>query len=53
MAAMQILKSWMNEEVAPEENEINREFFTDFKEIIERERRPGDKLFSENDIFSG
>jgi hypothetical protein len=47
MAAMQILKSWMNEEVTPEQNKINREFFADFKEIIDRERRPGCKLFSE------
>jgi hypothetical protein len=47
MAAMQILKSWMNEEVTPEQNEINHEFFADFKEIIDRERRPGCKLFSE------
>jgi hypothetical protein len=47
LAAMQILKSWMNEEVTPEQNEINLEFFADFKEIIDRERRPGCKLFSE------
>jgi hypothetical protein len=47
MAAMQILESWINEEVTPEQNEINREFFADFKEIIDRERKPGCKLFSE------
>lgn len=47
IAAMQILESWMNEEVTPEQNEINREFFNDFKEIIVRERNPGCKLFSE------
>jgi hypothetical protein len=27
IAAMQILESWINEEVTPEQNEINREFF--------------------------
>lgn len=45
MAAMQILESWMNEEVSPEQNEINREFFADFREIIDQERMPGCKLF--------
>jgi hypothetical protein len=44
---MQILESWMNEEVTPEQNEINRDFFNDFNEIIDRERKPGCKLFSE------
>jgi hypothetical protein len=47
IAAMQILESWINEEVTPEQNEINRNFFTYFKEIIDRERKPGCKLFSE------
>jgi hypothetical protein len=47
ITAMQILESWMNEEVTPEQNEINREFFADFREIIDRERKPGCKLFSE------
>jgi hypothetical protein len=46
VAAMQILEKWMSEEVTPEQNEINREFFADFKEIIDRERKPGCKLFS-------
>jgi hypothetical protein len=27
IAAMQILESWINEEVTPGQNEINREFF--------------------------
>jgi hypothetical protein len=47
LAAMQILESWINEEVTPEQNEINRNFFTYFKEIIDREIKPGCKLFSE------
>jgi hypothetical protein len=47
IVAMQILESWMNKEVTPEQNELNREFFADFKEIIDRERRSGCKLFSE------
>jgi hypothetical protein len=47
MAAMQILESWINEEVTPEQNALNHEFFADFTEIIDRERKPGCKLFSE------
>jgi hypothetical protein len=46
IAAMQLLKSWIDEEVTPEQNELNREFFTDFKEIIDQERKPDCKLFS-------
>jgi hypothetical protein len=47
IAAMQILESWMDEEVTPEQNEVNREFFANFREIVDRERKPGCKLFSE------
>ena len=46
IAAMQILEGWMNEEVSSQQNELNREFFADFREIIDRERMPGCKLFS-------
>ena len=46
-AAMQILKKWIEEEISEEESIQREKYFDSFKEIVDNERLPGHKIYSQ------
>lgn len=46
LAAMKLLKGWIEEEVTEEESKQRESYFESFKEIMDSARRPGHKLYS-------
>ena len=46
LAAMKLLKSWIEEEVTEEESKQRESYFESFKEIVDSARMPGHKLYS-------
>ncbi len=45
-AAMQLLKTWLEEEVTEEESKQRESYFESFKKIVDSARIPGHKLYS-------
>ncbi|MFB2918807.1 MULTISPECIES: hypothetical protein [Aerosakkonema] len=46
LAAMKLLKGWIEEEVTEEESKQRESYFESFKEIVDSVRMPGHKLYS-------
>lgn len=46
LAAMKVLKNWIEEEVTEEESTQRESYFESFKEIVDNARMPGHKLYS-------
>ena len=46
LAAMKLLKGWIEEEVTEEESKQRESYFESFKEIVDSARMPGHKLYS-------
>lgn len=46
-AAMKLLREWIEEEVSEEDLKQREHYFDSFKEIIDNERLPGYKLYSQ------
>jgi hypothetical protein len=46
-AAMQLLKTWLEEEITEEESKQRESYFESFKEIVDSARMPGHKLYSQ------
>lgn len=46
-AAMKLLQKWIEEEVSEEESQHRQNLFDSFKKIIDSERQPGQKLYTQ------
>jgi len=46
LAAMKLLKGWIEEEITEEESKQRESYFESFKEIVDSARMPGHKLYS-------
>ncbi|MDZ7959976.1 MAG: hypothetical protein RMY34_19180 [Aulosira sp. DedQUE10] len=46
-AAMQLLKKWLEEEVSEEDSIQRQKYCESFKQIVDNERLPGQKLYSQ------
>ncbi|WP_414585680.1 hypothetical protein [Scytonema sp. PCC 10023] len=45
-AVMKLLREWIEEEVSEEESKQRESCFESFKQIVDNERLPGNKLYS-------
>ncbi len=46
-SAMQLLRGWIEEEISEDESKQRKSYFESFKKIVDNERMPGHKLYSQ------